>query len=111
MLKLPIVVSMANVAASGGYWVATPADKIFAEPDTITGSIGVFGVVPTVEGSLAKLGITSDGVRAGSAARRYPVTVKTGNRTHSARPAWAPPKPPPKRTCCPGSSGASWPCP
>lgn len=60
---LPVVVSMANVAASGGYWVATPADAIFAEPATITGSIGVFGVLPTFEGSLNKIGVTTDGVR------------------------------------------------
>ena len=46
---IPIVVSMANLAASGGYWVSTPGDRIFAEPETITGSIGVFGVVPTFE--------------------------------------------------------------
>ncbi|WP_070157554.1 signal peptide peptidase SppA [Sphingobium phenoxybenzoativorans] len=60
---LPVVVSMANVAASGGYWVSTPADRIFAEPGTITGSIGVFGVLPSFEGALAKIGVTSDGVR------------------------------------------------
>ncbi|MDO7836236.1 signal peptide peptidase SppA [Sphingobium sp. HBC34] len=60
---LPIVVSMANVAASGGYWISTPADIIFAEPDTITGSIGVFGILPSFEGTLAKMGITTDGVR------------------------------------------------
>ena len=60
---LPVVVSMGNVAASGGYWVSTPADLIFAEPDTITGSIGVFGIIPSFEGTLAKMGITTDGVR------------------------------------------------
>lgn len=60
--KLPIVVSMANVAASGGYWVATPADRIFAEPETITGSIGVFGILPSFEQTLAKVGITTDGI-------------------------------------------------
>ena len=60
--KLPVVVSMGNVAASGGYWVATAGDAIFAEPATITGSIGVFGVLPTFEGTLAKLGLTTDGV-------------------------------------------------
>jgi protease-4 len=60
---LPVVVSMGNVAASGGYWVSTPADMIFAEPGTITGSIGVFGILPSFEGTLAKLGITTDGVR------------------------------------------------
>lgn len=61
--KIPVAVSMANVAASGGYWVATPADRIFAEPDTITGSIGVFGVVPTFEGTAAEIGVTTDGVK------------------------------------------------
>ncbi|MEO5809342.1 MAG: signal peptide peptidase SppA [Sphingomicrobium sp.] len=60
---LPVVVSMGNVAASGGYWVSTPADYIFAEPSTITGSIGVFGILPSFEGSLAKLGIGVDGVK------------------------------------------------
>lgn len=61
--RLPVVVSMGNVAASGGYWVSTPGDVIFAEPDTITGSIGVFGMLPSFEGTLAKMGITTDGVR------------------------------------------------
>ncbi len=61
--KIPVVVSMGNVAASGGYWVATPGDFIFAEPSTITGSIGVFGVLPSFEGSLAKLGIGADGIK------------------------------------------------
>lgn len=60
---LPVIVSMGSVAASGGYWVATAADRIFAEPTTITGSIGVFGVLPTFEATLAKVGITTDGVR------------------------------------------------
>jgi protease-4 len=60
---IPIVVSMGNVAASGGYWVATPAERIFAEPETVTGSIGIFGVIPTFEGTLAEWGVTTDGVR------------------------------------------------
>lgn len=60
---LPVIVSMGSVAASGGYWVAMAGDRIFAEPTTITGSIGVFGVLPTFEGALAKIGVTSDGVR------------------------------------------------
>ena len=59
---LPIVVSMGSVAASGGYWVATPAQAIFAEPATITGSIGVFGIIPTFAGALGKLGLHADGV-------------------------------------------------
>ena len=62
-LKLPIVVSMGSVAASGGYWVSTPADRIFAEPSTITGSIGVFGIIPTFENSLGKIGLSADGVK------------------------------------------------
>jgi protease IV len=61
--KIPVVVSMGNVAASGGYWVATPADFIYAEPSTITGSIGVFGVLPSFQGTLQKLGIGADGVK------------------------------------------------
>jgi len=61
---LPIIASMGSVAASGGYWVSTPATKVLAEPGTITGSIGVFGILPTFEHSLAKLGITHDGVAA-----------------------------------------------
>jgi protease-4 len=61
--KLPIVVSMGNYAASGGYWVATPADFIFAEPSTLTGSIGVFGVLPSFEGTLQKLGVGADGIK------------------------------------------------
>ncbi|MXP08742.1 signal peptide peptidase SppA [Pseudoblastomonas halimionae] len=60
---VPIVVSMGNVAASGGYWVSTPADRIFAEPGTITGSIGIFGLIPTFEDFLADWDVYSDGVR------------------------------------------------
>jgi protease-4 len=58
----PVVVSMSNVAASGGYWIAATADRILARPTTITGSIGVFGLIPTFEDSLAEIGVTSDGV-------------------------------------------------
>ncbi len=61
--EIPIVVSMANVAASGGYWVATPADRIFAEPETITGSIGIFAVIPTFEDAAAEWGVNADGVQ------------------------------------------------
>lgn len=59
---IPVVVSMGSVAASGGYWISTAANEIWATPTTITGSIGVFGVVPTIEESLQALGIHSDGV-------------------------------------------------
>ena len=61
--KLPVVVSMGDVAASGGYWVATAGDHIFAEPETITGSIGVFAILPSFEKALAKWGVTADGVQ------------------------------------------------
>jgi len=61
--KIPVVVSMGSVAASGGYWVSTPADFIYAEPSTITGSIGVFGIIPSFQGTLQKLGIGADGVK------------------------------------------------
>ena len=60
---IPVAVSFANVAASGGYWVATSADRIFAQPETITGSIGVYMVVPSFEETAAKLGINADGYR------------------------------------------------
>jgi protease IV len=61
--NIPVVVSMGSVAASGGYWIATAGDIILAEPSTITGSIGVFGVLPSFEGSLAQLRVGADGVR------------------------------------------------
>nr|WP_294851502.1 signal peptide peptidase SppA [uncultured Sphingomonas sp.] len=61
--KLPVVVSMGSVAASGGYWVSTPGDYIYAEPSTITGSIGVFGILPSFQGTLAKLGVGADGIK------------------------------------------------
>jgi protease-4 len=61
--KLPVVVSMGSLAASGGYWVATSGDVIFAEPTTITGSIGIFGIIPTFENTLKKIGVTTDGVK------------------------------------------------
>jgi protease-4 len=57
-----VVVSMGNVAASGGYWIAMGAEEVWASPSTITGSIGVFGILPTFQKPLAKMGIHSDGV-------------------------------------------------
>ena len=62
--KKPVVVSMGGAAASGGYWISSPANYIIAEPTTITGSIGIFGLVPNFSGLLTdKLGITFDGVK------------------------------------------------
>jgi protease IV len=58
----PVVASMATLAASGGYWIATGADEIFAQPTTITGSIGIFGMIPTFEKTAALVGVKSDGV-------------------------------------------------
>ena len=58
----PVVVSMGSVAASGGYWIASGADEIWAAPTTITGSIGIFSAFPTFERSLQALGISNDGV-------------------------------------------------
>jgi len=57
-----LIVSMGGVAASGGYWIASAADEIWAGSATITGSIGIFGILPTFSESLANLGIYSDGV-------------------------------------------------
>ena len=61
--KKPVVVSMGGMAASGGYWISSPANYIFAEPTTVTGSIGIFGLIPNVSGLVTdKLGVTFDGV-------------------------------------------------
>lgn len=58
----PVIVSMGNVAASGGYWIAMGADEIWAYPTTLTGSIGIFGFFPTFQDTLARIGIHTDGV-------------------------------------------------
>ncbi len=58
----PLVVSMGGYAASGGYYIAAPADEIWANPATITGSIGIFAIIPTVDKTLAKVGVSVDGV-------------------------------------------------
>ena len=61
----PVVVSMGGTAASGGYWIAATADEIWAAPTTITGSIGIFAILPTFEETLGRVGVTYDGVRTG----------------------------------------------
>ncbi|KRD34634.1 signal peptide peptidase SppA [Lysobacter sp. Root916] len=58
----PVVVSMGDLAASGGYWISMNADKIYADPSTITGSIGIFGMIPTIPRTLEKIGVRADGV-------------------------------------------------
>ena len=62
--KVPLIISMGNLAASGGYWISTPGKFIFSDNNTITGSIGVFGVIPNLQELFNdKLGITFDGVK------------------------------------------------
>ena len=61
--KKPLIVSMGDYAASGGYYIACTADVIVAQPNTITGSIGIFGIIPNIKGLNDKLGITFDGVK------------------------------------------------
>ncbi|MCS7078474.1 MAG: signal peptide peptidase SppA [Chloracidobacterium sp.] len=56
----PVIISMGSVAASGGYWISTASDKIFAAPNTITGSIGVFGILPNIQKLAADYGVTWD---------------------------------------------------
>lgn len=65
MLKAnkPLIVSMGDYAASGGYYISCMADKVIAQPNTITGSIGIFGVIPNLKGLYDKIGITFDGVK------------------------------------------------
>ncbi|NKF24432.1 signal peptide peptidase SppA [Solimonas marina] len=78
----PVVVSMSTLAASGGYWVSMDADQIFAHDTTITGSIGIFGMIPTIDRGLAKLGIHTDGVGttalAGAFAMDRPLSPEVG---------------------------------
>lgn len=59
----PVIVSMGNVAASGGYYIACAAQRIYAEPTTLTGSIGIYAQIPVLAGTLDKVGITEDGVK------------------------------------------------
>jgi len=75
----PVVVSMSGLAASGGYWIAAPADEIWAAPTTITGSIGAFGVMANFEQGLEKLGVHSDGLGT--------TTIASGIRPDRAMPA------------------------
>jgi len=70
----PVVVSMGDVAASGGYWISMNADRIYADPSTITGSIGIFGLFPTLDRSLGKLGVHTDGVATAKYAGAFDLT-------------------------------------
>ena len=66
----PVVASMGSVAASGGYWIAMSADQIWARPSTLTGSIGIYAMVPTFAGTLGKIGVSGDAVGTGPWAGR-----------------------------------------
>lgn len=78
----PVIVSMGDVAASGGYWISMNGDEIYAQPTTITGSIGIFGLFFTIPNTLAKIGVHTDGVRttplAGALDPRRPLDPKVG---------------------------------
>lgn len=78
----PVIVSMGSVAASGGYWISMAADEVWANPATITGSIGIFAMLPDLSGPMGKLGLTVDGVGttplAGSMDVRRPVSPMMG---------------------------------
>ena len=71
---IPVVVSMGDVAASGGYWISMNADRIYADPSTITGSIGIFGLFPTADRALGKIGVHTDGVGTTRYAGAFDVT-------------------------------------
>ncbi len=68
---VPIVISMGSLAASGGYWISMPAEEIWATPTTLTGSIGVFGIIPTIDEILETVGIRRDGVGTGPLASSF----------------------------------------
>lgn len=79
---IPVVASMGSLAASGGYWIASSADEIWASPTTITGSIGIIGLLPSFEKTLARYGIYSDGLSttpiAGGASAMRGITPEVG---------------------------------
>ena len=70
----PVVVSMGDLAASGGYWISMNADRIYADPSTITGSIGIFGLIPNVTRTLDKIGVRTDGVSTTRFAGAFDIT-------------------------------------
>jgi protease-4 len=84
----PVVVSMGDVAASGGYWITTSSDRVIADPATITGSIGVFGIMPTVDRGLDKLGVHTGGTTttwlAGATDLRRPIDKRLGDVVQSS---------------------------
>ena len=79
----PVVASFGSVAASGGYWISATADAIFAEPTTITGSIGIFGLVPNFSDSLGAIGVNADGVASAPLARGMSLVSKLSPQAQS----------------------------
>lgn len=71
---IKVIASFGPVAASGGYWISATADEIWAEPSSITGSIGIFGVIPTYEETLGKIGVSTDGVGTSPLAGAFNIT-------------------------------------
>ena len=76
----PVVASMGGVAASGGYWISATADEIWASPTTITGSIGVFSLVPSLEESFSSIGVTRDGVGSTALSDSYDIFSGVSDR-------------------------------
>ena len=82
----PVVVSMGNVAASGGYWISMNADRIYADPSTITGSIGIFGLWMSAPRALDKIGVHSDGVGTTPLAGVFDIDPSARSRRRRADP-------------------------
>ncbi|MCY4096568.1 MAG: signal peptide peptidase SppA [Gammaproteobacteria bacterium] len=81
----PLVASFGGTAASGGYWIALPADQIYATPTTLTGSVGVFGLYPNVDDALSDIGVTNDVIRTTPYGLASSLVVKPTDGTHSLR--------------------------
>ena len=81
----PLVASFGGTAASGGYWVALPADQIYASPTTLTGSVGVFGLYPNLDDALGEIGVTNDVIRTTPYGLSSSLIVKPTDETHSLR--------------------------
>lgn len=79
----PVVVSMGDVAASGGYWISMDADEIWAQPTTITGSIGIYGLLVTIPEALNKIGINTDGVATTPLAGAFDIRLPLNPRVES----------------------------
>jgi protease-4 len=77
----PLVVSMGSSAASGGYWIATACDRIFAEPTTVTGSIGVFAILPNVEGLAERFAVNFESVKTGKHADVFSIAKPRSEET------------------------------